>query len=233
MPSFVWDRSPQEAYANPYEYDAQNQVLREAGAFLDGLHSYFCGSPLRFHRDDTSVEKAIWMLHVDAFDALRDCLQLLSEKRHRVAGRLFRDIVETLDLAAYFHSNSDASRKELAKWYRDEVVPHRVYRDFIKCVQGEVAATASRDRYSSLSKFTHRTYRSLAYAYTLGAGDRLVYERVATSGILISPHTISLFLALTADLVKLFSSEITKRGTVSSEKVATAWEAAFESEPVP
>src|SRR5258708_1130795 len=102
MPSFIWNRSPAQPYSNPYEYDAQSQFAREASAFLVKIDERFCDSLTRFHRDDKSLAKAIWMLHVDALDSLRDCLDLLSEKRHRVAGRLFRDIVETLDLAAYF-----------------------------------------------------------------------------------------------------------------------------------
>lgn len=233
MASFVWDRLPQEAYSNPYEYEAQDQFLREASAFLDAIYPHLGSSSLRFHRDDTSREKALWMLQVDALDALRDCVQLLREKRHRVAGRLFRDIAETLDLAAYFHSNSDASRKDLAKWYKDEVVPHRVYRDYVKSVQGDAVAMASRDHYFSLSKLTHRTYRSLAYGYTLGAGNRLVYEGVAPSGILIPSHTVSLYLVVTADLIKLFSSELILRESVAEQVVTSAWERAFEPEPVP
>ncbi len=30
MTSFIWGRSPQEAYENPYEYEAQEQFSREA-----------------------------------------------------------------------------------------------------------------------------------------------------------------------------------------------------------
>ena len=233
MASFVWDRSHQEAYANPYEYDAQEQFLREATKFLDTLYAHLCGQSLRFHRDDTSREKAVWMLQVDALDALRDCLGLLKEKRHRVAGRLFRDIIETLDLAAYFHSDSEESRKKLDDWYADEIVPHRVYRGFIRRTEGEASATAKRDSYSSLSKWTHRTYRALGFGYTLGAGERLVYEGVADSGILIPPHTVSFYLALTADLIKFLSDEVAVRGILSPENVRGAWNGAMEAQSVP
>jgi len=34
MPSLVWGRSPQEAYDNPYEYEAQEQVVLEGKLHL-------------------------------------------------------------------------------------------------------------------------------------------------------------------------------------------------------
>ena len=37
MPSFVWDREPSEAYAEPYEYDGQAQFAREAATVLERL----------------------------------------------------------------------------------------------------------------------------------------------------------------------------------------------------
>ncbi|MBI4719283.1 MAG: hypothetical protein HY763_15920 [Planctomycetes bacterium] len=233
MPSFIWDRTPQEAYANPYEYDAQCQFLREAAAFLDVLHRHLCGSSRRFHRDDTSGEKAIWMLQVDALESLRDCVELLRDKRHRLAGRLFRDVTETLDLAAFFHSESTESRKSLERWYKDEVVEHSVYRKYVKTTEGEGPASAKRDDYRALSKFTHRTYRSLAFGYTLGAGDCLVYEGVDTLGILIPPHTISRYLALAASLIKFLRNELSARGTVSPETVTAAWCATMEDRSAP
>ena len=66
MTSFIWKRDPEEAYANPYEYEAQKQFVREASSLLDKYHDYISANTKRFQRDDTSKEKAIWMLHVDA-----------------------------------------------------------------------------------------------------------------------------------------------------------------------
>ena len=113
MTSFVWGREPEEAYANPYEYAAQDQFVHEARALLQRFAEALNPRELRFHCDDRSMEKATWMLHVDALEALRDALELIVEKRHRPAARLFRDIVETMNLAAYFLSGSLKSKSDL------------------------------------------------------------------------------------------------------------------------
>ena len=102
MPSIVWGRNPREAYRNPYEYKAQDQFVREAEKIINKLFSELLKYAMKFKRDDTSIKKAIWMLQIDAVDSLQDFLILMKQKNHRVAGRLFRDVMETLDLAAFF-----------------------------------------------------------------------------------------------------------------------------------
>ena len=34
MPSLIWNRDPQEAYSNPYEYPAQEQFIKESTFFI-------------------------------------------------------------------------------------------------------------------------------------------------------------------------------------------------------
>lgn len=34
MPSIVWNRHPEEAYKNPYEYEVQKQFIRECRRVL-------------------------------------------------------------------------------------------------------------------------------------------------------------------------------------------------------
>ena len=125
MSSIVWERDPREAFKNPYEYKVQNQFVREAEKILNKLFNELMKYSGKFGIDDTSIKKAIWMLQTDAVDSLRYCLLLLKQKNHCIAGRLMRDTIETLDLSAFFSSNTDKSNKELQKWYRDEIVPHR------------------------------------------------------------------------------------------------------------
>ncbi len=132
MSSLIWTRLNKEARANPYEYDAQDQFVREAETLLNSIHSLFHDDSKRFHRDDVSKEKAVWMLTVDALDSLRDCLQFLKVKKHRIANRLFRDIIETLDLAAYINSQTDDAKRDLQKWYDNKIIPHSRYRDYLK-----------------------------------------------------------------------------------------------------
>jgi hypothetical protein len=231
MPGFIWNRSPSEARANPYEYEAQAQFAREATAFLAKLYDAFDRYVRDFHRDERSRRKAIWMLQVDAIDTLRDCVQLLAENRHRLVGRLFRDVVETLDLAAYFHSGQ--SNSDLESWYENEIVPHRRYRDFVKKTMGKDATQELREEYQSFSRLSHRTYRSLAQGYILGADDRIVYEGTAKSSILIPPQTISEYYAILAHLIRLLGKEVVARGILTGKEVNAAWEASVEPESEP
>ena len=42
MASFIWDRDPQEAIRNPYEYNAQKQFHREAITLTEKLAEKLC-----------------------------------------------------------------------------------------------------------------------------------------------------------------------------------------------
>jgi len=232
MPSIVWGRDPREAYKNPYEYEAQNQFVREAQKIIDKLFSELLKYSMKFKRDDTSIKKAIWMLQIDAVDSLRDCLILMKQKRHRVAGRLFRDVMETLDLAAFFSSDTTKSNEELRKWYSDEIVSHSKYRDFIKNTESKQKAETIKGYYQMLSKITHRTYRTLAYGYVLGRDDFLAYEG-NSKNILVPPETIAMYYSLLADFILITSNEIEKRGLVKKSIVKNIWRDSLEAETVP
>jgi len=233
MPSIIWGRDPKEAYQNPYEYDAQAQFVREAKSILDGLLSELNRYCMKFKRDEVSSQKAIWMLQIDAVDSLRDCLMLLQQKKHRVAGRLFRDVVETSDLAAYFFSGTRESKKHLDKWYKDEIIPNSVYRDFIKKNEGKEQANSKKDHYRMLSKINHRTYRTLAYAYILGRDDLLAYEGSSKSDLLVPPQSIAMYYAILADFVILISDEIVRCGLIKKNDIARIWKDSLELETVP
>jgi hypothetical protein len=233
MPSIFWNRNPEEAYRNPYEYSAQKQFLREARKLLKSLFKSYDRFNLTFSCEDQSLRKAIWMLQHDALDSLRDCLESLVTKRHRIAGRLFRDVIETLDLAAYFHSDSPQAKKQLGKWYKDEVIPHRVYRDYIRVTVGIAAEKERRDFYCQLSKFTHRTYRALLKGYSLGRDDLMVYDSHCPSRSLVLPQTISAFYAILADLITLFCDEASARGIVTQGEIDQAQKASLETTTVP
>ena len=70
MPSFIWQRDPQEAMDNPYEYPAQEQFSKEAGKILARFFEELSNNDLQFKVDDKSVKKAIWMLYNDALSGL-------------------------------------------------------------------------------------------------------------------------------------------------------------------
>jgi len=235
-------RSSREAFENPYEYAVQDQFVREASSLLLIFYGLMSDNRLTFRRDDRSVEKAIWMLQMDALDSLRDCLKSLVRKNHRVAGKLFRDIIETLDLAAYFASRSKKSNHDLDKWYRNEIIPHSVYREFIKSTEGPAASDEKKRLYSNLSKFTHRSYRAICDGYTLGSNDRLVHDAVTVTfsergeqaeTMLVTPQIIASYFASLAELTRMFSVEVHQRGVLSEVEVSDAITKALEVETVP
>jgi hypothetical protein len=230
MPSIVWNRHPEEAYRNPYEYAAQEQFVREARKLLKSLFAHYERLSLVFPLDDKSLRKAIWMLQIDALDSLRDCLTSLTLKHHRIAGRLFRDIIESLDLAAYLHSDSTAAKNNLRKWYEDEVIPHRVYRDYIQTTLGKKAAARRADYYRQLSKFTHRTYRALQKGYSLGRDNLMVYNSHPSDSL---PHTIAAFYAILADHIMIFCAEAAARGILTHDDVDRAKKASLETATSP
>jgi hypothetical protein len=232
MPSIVWNRDLQEAYHNPYEYKAQDQFTREAKKILEELFSELLKYSMKFKIDDTSIKKAVWMLQIDAVDSLRDCLMLIKKNNHRVAGRLFRDVMETLDLAAFFSVNTMKSNKELKKWYNDEVIPHGEYRNFIKKTEGEEKFKNVREEHRMLSKMTHRTYRTLAYGYVLGRNNFLAYEGNSKK-LLVPPETISMYYALLAYFILVTSNEIGKRGLVQKSVIKNIWRDSLEVKTVP
>jgi len=232
MASIVWGRHPQEAHDNPYEYEAQEQFVREAKELLSQLQLRLDYFTMQFHRDDHTLEKAAWMLAVDLIDALLESVQLLEEKRHRIAFRLFRDAVETIDLLQVLHSATPRAGKALRLWYEDETIPHKESRKHIEEQVGKDAAFKRRDYYFQLSKFTHRTYRALQKSYSLGRGDMLVHDSHSMR-MLVLPQTIASGLAVLADLILQSSECLTQCGPLSSEEVAHAWLVAIELDTVP
>jgi hypothetical protein len=233
MSSFVWGRDPQEAFDNPYEYDAQEQFVREAKVFLKRMTEALDGYNMKFNKADVGLKKATWMLLQDLVDSLYECLVLIQEKRHRVASRLFRDVVETLDLLKLFHSGTEKASRTLEKWYENEVISHGKARDYLKDVEGEAVANARRDYYRQLSRFTHRTYRPLLHSYVLGRGDKLVHDNHSPSKLLVLPQIISAHYAVLGDLIIQVAEIARLGGLIKSSYIEEAWLAALEEKRVP
>lgn len=234
MPSFVWNREPSEAFSEPYEYDGQEQFVREATAILTNLKAHYSESDRTFHRDEKSTAKAVWMLQVDALGALTDALTLTNEKRHRLVSRLFRDFVETVDTSLYFFHGGKQAQGNLAKWYENEVIPHRVAREFIRSHHGDEQFERLRAVYSDFSKYTHRTYRALLMSYILASEDKLAYDgfrRLDTDYVL--PHVVSFSYAVIAMLIKRFVEFATSTNQLSEQQAIRLWEECLEAETVP
>lgn len=232
MPSIVWGRHPQEATDNPYEYAAQAQFVREATALLKQLNSDLDKFTMKFHRDEESLEKATWMLVLDLVDALREITNLLVDGRHRVAFRLFRDVVETIDLLSVLHASNPMAERTLRDWYKDRTISHVDSRKHIEEMHGSDPANARREYYKQLSKFTHRTYRALAKSYTLGHGDMLVPD-THRPDMLVPPQTVAAGFAVLADLIKQATKCISKCGPLSCDEIAAAYELSWEPDTIP
>jgi hypothetical protein len=240
MPSLVWRRDPVEAFENPYEYSIQEQFSREARALFAKLY-LLLDSRGCFTGEERSPAKAGWLLAMDALDSLRECLDALGRKDHRVAGKLFRDVMETMDLASYFRNGGSASRRYLNKWYADEVVPHRVYRDYVKRTRGDAVAQQLAAHYRELSRFNHRSYRVILASYSQGREDRLVHDRVgerygvgeAAVKSMVLPQTLANYYAVLANLVIEYASDLLELGLVTQKQIQDAFAASLEAETVP
>jgi hypothetical protein len=232
MASIFWGRDPQDAYDNPYEYDEQDQFVREARELLSQIQVVLDHFTMEYHKDDFSLGKATWMLAVDLNDSLLESIQLLEEKRHRIAFRLFRDAVETIDILQVLHSKTPRAQKALQRWYENETIPHRESRMHIELHEGKDAAEKRREYYTQLSKFTHRTYRALLKSYSLGRDDMLVHDS-RFMRMLAPPETIATGLAVLADLIIQATECLKQCGALTPEEVANAWLVAIELHIVP
>lgn len=226
MPSELWKRTLADILGDPwwasppYNSNKKSEFLNETRVFLDQVYKEFDSYNLKFHTDDRSLAKALWMLQVDALDTLRDCIIFLNENKHRIVGKMFRDILETLDLAEYLRLQGDGSNA-LNKWYNSKIIPHREYRDFIKGKNPNRANNLA-DFYSQLSKWTHHTYFALGYSYSRGEGDMLVYD--SHSPLLVLPRTIAQYIWMIKELIKLFFSRVKESGIVTVKDINPPWE---------
>ncbi|MDF5996849.1 hypothetical protein P4200_29835 [Pseudomonas aeruginosa] len=87
-----------------------------------------------------------------------------------------------MDISAYFYLAGDEARKDLAKWYNNEVIPHKVFREFIKKYECQDKAKNLSNLYSDLSKYTHRTYSAITKSYLLGRNNKIAYDGFSEAG---------------------------------------------------
>jgi len=214
MKSNLWTQTFDKVKNNPYDYKNQELFLKEALSILDEVFKHYDKFQLKFHLDKRSVEKAIWMLHLDALDSLRDCIALLEKKKHRIAGKLFRDITEVLDLAILFWWERDKDSPYLEKWYNNEIIQHEEFRKQIKKTKGIPIFEESRCIYKSLSMWTHPTYFVLKNSYSLGGKNAkmLIYD--GHSELLILPQTISQYMWKIKDLILYFLDNVKRIGLI-------------------
>ncbi len=235
MASFIWGRNPNVAYKNPYEHEANRQFISEAKQILDSYFKVLMKQNFKFENSDTSLEKAEWMLLMDSVDALFEAISFLEIKKHRITGRLFRDVIENLDLVDSFHSNTDKSQRKLAKWFEGNFIPHRESRDFIEEKEGKNAKKSRAKLFENLSQFTHRTYIALKQSYSLGAEDKIVYDTEVLGSndkFLTLPQTISEYLAIIAFLIIEFTKILGRCQFITKDELDECWKGIMDSKSV-
>ncbi|MEM8676835.1 MAG: hypothetical protein AAGF83_23730 [Cyanobacteria bacterium P01_G01_bin.67] len=232
MPSIVWNRHPEEAYKNPYEYEAQKQFVRECRRVLQELKELINSNVVTYGRDERSLNKALWMLRTDTIDSLTEALELIAEKRHRAASGLFRCALDTVDLAYYFASEHKDVNKHLSQWYTNKSPSHGEVRKWLDFFEGEAQAKNRREFYNELSKFTHRSYRDLLKSYSLSKDDLLVHDEWKSDKSSILPHIITACYCVFADLIKLFVQQLVTNEVLSQQEEEKIWQKTLEKETV-
>ncbi|TVU63125.1 hypothetical protein FQP88_09695 [Vibrio atlanticus] len=233
MASFVWGRSPQEAFKNPYEWGANEQFALESKALLDGFFDILMKKNMSFKKSDTSLEKAEWMLLTDSVDALIEAILNLDSKKHRITARLFRDVIENIDLLTFFRSETTKSKNNLAKWFSGEFISHSISREHLLKTDGEEARAERVKYYRALSSFTHRTYGALCDSYSLGRGDMLVHDTITESRFMVLPCTLSSYYAVIADLTIQLSKSLSLSGFITEDELGDCWMTVFKEKSVP
>ena len=223
MASFVWGRSPQEAFKNPYEWEANAQFLKEANGLANSFFRVLMRKNMCFEKSNVSLEKAEWMLLTDSTDALIEALENIENKKHRITARLFRDVVESLDLLSFFRSDTPKANKKLSEWYNGDFIPHRISREYMLETDGELARKERAKYYQELSAFTHRTYGALCDSYSLGRGEMLVHDTLRDSRMLVLPQTLSAYYAVLADLLIQLSKSISLSQLISETELENFW----------
>jgi hypothetical protein len=149
--------------------------------------------------------------------------------------------MESMDLAEYFHSGTDKSKAYLDKWYADEVVPHRCYREYVKRTRSAPEAKRLVTHYSSLSRFIHRSYRVILDGYSQGGEDRLVHDGTGelydnvegSASFLVLPQTIASYFTVLAKLTLEYATELSQLDLVPLDEVSDCFSKSLESETIP
>ncbi|AZQ84404.1 hypothetical protein EKO29_10460 [Colwellia sp. Arc7-635] len=233
MASFIWGRNPQEAFKNPYEWEANEQFALEASSLLEKFFEILMKKNMHYKKSDTSLEKAEWMLLTDAVDSLIEALVNLECKKHRITARLFRDVIESIDLLTFFRSGTTKAENKLAKWFNNEFIPHSVSRDHLLKTDGEEAKAERTKYYQSLSSFTHRKYAALCDSYSLGRGEMLVYDTITSSRMMVLPQTLSAYYAGISDLIIQLSQSLSLSAFITKTELSECWEQVIKVKSVP
>lgn len=207
LKNIIWSRDPQEAMDNPYEWGAQRKFVKEANDFLRKIRKHIIENT-SFTKDDSSKEKAIWMLSLVALDSAIEITISLKRNQIHVIYHLLRSIQEALDLATFFSFGVETSTKMLNKWYMGEIVSHGVYRDYLKKIGKKDKSEHLNEIYKVLSKFNHNAYPTLLYSYFLDSHGFIHHYGRYEADLTKPANTIAMLHAVSAQVILKLSFQL-------------------------
>lgn len=232
MRNFVWSRDVQESMDNPFEHEAQDQCLRESITIIKRLRSDLI-SKNTLQLNKNNLKKAILMLSINSLDSMHEILGNLVLKKHRVVAHLLRTIDESIDLAEYFLCNDPESNKNLEMWFKNEIISHGTFRNYIKKKKGDKEFENQREYYRQISKFNHNTYKTLLYSYCIGSNEEIIHESKYDSGLLIPIKTIAMYTTMSAKYVLFISNKLAEFKLIDPLEILITLSESQEVDTVP
>lgn len=216
----IWAEKTDMSRQHQNNPEAVSSFLHEAAELCQTLYQTYDGWQLKFHRDDRSASKAVWMLDIECVCTLAEARDLLEQQKHRSAGKLMRHALEAVDLSSLFLAEGDSGRN-LREWYSNRVITHKRYREHLRKSSQLAKANERKKVYDLLSQWTHHTYYTVSNSFTLGAGDRLVHDAAMVRGkqttVLITRETIYQYCWLLSVVILAATHELRDHGFMSDE----------------
>lgn len=170
----IWNKESAEiAFTIGYKIQEIEIFNIECETFLKALleESFFLKND--FFNDINDLKKATWLILNDIISSNYDCLQNLKVGNIRMASRVFRDNMENMNIVEFL--NESGKSKYLNDWYKDEILAHKDYREWLKQTDEDLSIL-TRDVYRIYSKYAHRTYHSILESYSLTEDKKLEYK---------------------------------------------------------
>jgi hypothetical protein len=173
MKSELWDKNSTKAFTTGYSTEELDFFDKECEDFLTVVINLSKTQNNKFDVKSRELKKANWLILNDISCSLYDCLSELKKGNIRIAGRVFRDVLENMHLLELLNKSDDG--KLLEKWFDNEFIPHRTYRDWLK-KKDEKFATLTRDVYQLYSQFSHRNFKPISESYNTNQNGNLEHK---------------------------------------------------------
>lgn len=172
--NLIWNKESVEiAFTKGYEIEDIKIFNKECETFLFEILTESFLLKDKFSNIEDSLDKATWLILNDILSSNYDCLQNLKAGNIRMASRIFRDNMENMNIAEFL--NESGNTKFLKTWYKDEIISHSEYRNWLK--QNDVRfSELIRDVYRIYSKYAHRTYKTILENYSVTNENKLEFK---------------------------------------------------------